>query len=62
MLDTLAGFWTAIWPNLAADALWIPVAALYHRWLRGHLRQVQAATRELEHAAARFHAAVHDRN
>jgi hypothetical protein len=26
----LAGLWPQIWPNLAADILWIPVVGLWH--------------------------------
>lgn len=30
----LAGWWSAIWPNLAANVLWVPLAWVHHRLMR----------------------------
>jgi hypothetical protein len=27
----LAAFWSAVWPNLAADVIWVPLVWLWHR-------------------------------
>jgi hypothetical protein len=55
----LGGFVAAVWPNIAADLLWLPAAALYHRWLRRHLTQVGAAVRQLEEIRAHLHGHDH---
>lgn len=27
---SFAGFWVAVWPNLAADCLWVPLVWTWH--------------------------------
>jgi hypothetical protein len=27
---SFAGFWSAVWPNLAADVIWVPCVWLWH--------------------------------
>lgn len=45
MGTVLAGWWSAIWPNLAANVLWVPLAAAHHVLMRRH-----AARQLAEHA------------
>lgn len=33
----LAGWWLQIWPNLAANVIWVPVAAIHHVLMRRHV-------------------------
>lgn len=38
MAALLAGWWTAIWPNLAASVIWAtPAFVLHHKWLKRHV-------------------------
>lgn len=39
MAALLAGWWSAIWPNLAANVIWIPVVAIAHRILKRYLAE-----------------------
>ncbi|MDI5965709.1 hypothetical protein [Streptantibioticus silvisoli] len=32
----LPGAWASLWPNLAANVIWVPVAALHHVMIRRH--------------------------
>lgn len=51
VLAWLAAFWAAVWPNLAASVLWVPVT-LAGNWLvvRWHTARVH---RHIEHATGR---------
>lgn len=40
-------FWTAIWPNLAANVVWLPLAGGYHWWTRRRFDALHAVIREL---------------
>ncbi|AEW93890.1 MULTISPECIES: hypothetical protein [Streptomycetaceae] len=39
--------WLQIWPNLAANVLWVPLAALHHRRVKRHLHEQQRAVQQL---------------
>lgn len=50
MMTTVADlhhFWTAIWPNLAANIAWIPVVGAYHWWTRHKMTALHDTIREL---------------
>lgn len=34
-----ADFWTQVWPNLAANMVWVPLAWGWSRWHRRQLRR-----------------------
>lgn len=40
-------FWTAIWPNLAANVVWLPLAGGYHWWTRRRFDALHAVIHEL---------------
>lgn len=37
----LASTWTATWPNLLANVLWVPVVVVHHRLMKRHLRALR---------------------
>lgn len=39
--------WTAIWPNLAANVAWVPLAGAYHWWTRRRFDALHDTLREL---------------
>lgn len=43
-MNWLAHTWTAVWPNLAANVLWVPLVALHHILMRRHVDRRQAET------------------
>jgi hypothetical protein len=40
MSGWLWGAWGQIWPNLAANVLWVPLAAAHHVLIRRHITQL----------------------
>ena len=42
----LASTWTATWPNLLANVLWVPVVWVHHRVMKRHITQLHAAHRQ----------------
>ncbi len=46
MAAWLASAWGQIWPNLAANVLWVPLAALHHRRMKRHIRRLHEEHRE----------------
>jgi hypothetical protein len=40
----LAGFWSAVWPNLAADVIWVPLVWAWH-----HTKLDRKLTEQREH-------------
>lgn len=42
----LAGWWAAIWPNLAANVIWVPAAAVHHVLIKRHISREHEKTRE----------------
>lgn len=47
MADWLWGAWLQIWPNLAANVIWVPAAALHHVLLKRHItRTMQPPSKE----------------
>jgi hypothetical protein len=46
----LSTAWGQVWPNLLADALWVPLAAW---WARSHLRRATARNAAAVEAALR---------
>jgi hypothetical protein len=40
-------FWTAVWPNLAANVVWLPLVGGYHWWTRRRFDALHAIIREL---------------
>jgi hypothetical protein len=47
MAAALAGWWSAIWPNLAANVIWVPAAALHHVLIRRHITREHEKTRNV---------------
>jgi hypothetical protein len=47
MMTEIHGFWTAIWPNLAANVVWLPLAGSYHWWTRRRFDVLHDTIREL---------------
>lgn len=46
-MSTLVGWWAAVWPNLAANVLWVAPAFLtHHKLLKRHVDRQHAATQE----------------
>lgn len=43
----LQQFWIAIWPNLAANVVWIPLAGIYHWWTRRRFDSLHDSIHEL---------------
>lgn len=48
----LASTWSQLWPNLLADALWVPLAAW---WLHSRIRRIAARHAAAVEAALRHH-------
>ena len=46
-MSELHGFWTAIWPNLAANVVWIPVVGAHHWWTRRKMAVLHDTIHEL---------------
>lgn len=46
-MATLHSFWTAIWPNLAANVAWIPIVGLHHQWVRYRMGALHETIQEL---------------
>ena len=47
----LASWWTAIWPNLAANVIWMtPAFVLHHLLMRRHVTRLTRQYREEPHA------------
>jgi hypothetical protein len=42
----LVGVWGQIWPNLAANVLWVPVAALHHLLMRRHIARLHESLKK----------------
>lgn len=40
MAAWLASTWSSIWPNLAANILWIPLVGVHHVLLRRHVARL----------------------
>lgn len=47
VVERLYGFWTAVWPNLAANVVWIPVVGAHHWWTRHKMTVLHDTIREL---------------
>ena len=47
----LVGWWIAVWPNLAANVIWIPVVAVSHRLTKQHI--ARKGLQEQAHAERR---------
>lgn len=47
MMAGLHKFWTAIWPNLAANVAWIPVVWVHHLWMRHRVTMLHDTIHEL---------------
>jgi hypothetical protein len=43
----LQHFWTAVWPNLAANVVWIPVVWVHHQWMRRRVNVLHDTIHEL---------------
>lgn len=46
-------FWSAVWPNLAANALWVPVAYAAHWWLKHRRHRHAQAAADQRHSDLR---------
>lgn len=46
-VSDLYSFWLAVWPNLAADVVWVPLVGIYHLWTRRHLNALHTVLHEL---------------
>lgn len=44
---SLHSFWVAIWPNLAANVVWIPVVGAHHWWTRHKMAALHDTVHEL---------------
>lgn len=62
-MTTIHHLWTAVWPNLAANVVWIPVVGAHHWWTRRRMTVLHDIIHEL-HALKRAdstrHGAAHD--
>lgn len=47
MITSLSSFWAAIWPNLAANVVWIPIVGAHHWWTRHKMAVLHETMREL---------------
>lgn len=60
----LAGAWGAVWPNLAANLVWIPIVWAAHRaWVTGQRVERQMHTEYIERLHQQHErqiAAIHD--
>lgn len=46
-MRTLLGWWSALWPNLAASVIWAtPAFVAHHRLIRRHIDRQHARTQE----------------
>ncbi|EST24398.1 hypothetical protein [Streptomyces roseochromogenus] len=45
----LWGAWLQVWPNLAANVLWVPVVGVHHWLTCRHLRALHEQQRHLHH-------------
>lgn len=43
-MNWLAHTWAAVWPNLAANVLWVPLVAIHHVLMRRHVDRCHAET------------------
>lgn len=39
--------WQQVWPNLAGNVLWVPVAGVHHWLTRRHIRTLHSQHREM---------------
>lgn len=46
-MATVHHLWTAIWPNLAANVVWIPLVGLHHLWTRYRMNVLHDTIHEL---------------
>lgn len=46
MAAWIASAWGQVWPNLAANVLWVPLAALHHLAIKRHSRRLHAQYRQ----------------
>lgn len=46
-MTTVHGLWTAIWPNLAANVVWVPVVGAHHWWTRRRMTALHDTIHEL---------------
>ncbi len=60
-MSDLHHFWTAIWPNLAANVVWVPLAGAYHWWTRRRFDALHDTLRELHGQEQRIHHSTEDR-
>jgi hypothetical protein len=42
----LWGAWLQVWPNLAANVLWVPVVGIHHLAMKRHLARLHAQQRQ----------------
>jgi hypothetical protein len=45
----LTTVWSEVWPNLAANVLWVPIVGIHHMLTRRHLRVLREQQRQLHH-------------
>lgn len=55
MGEWVAFVWAQVWPNLITEAMWVPIAWLYHRWMKRHLAAVHTAVEELRELSEKLH-------
>lgn len=46
MADWLWGAWLQVWPNLAANVLWVPVVGIHHLAMKRHIGRLHAQQRQ----------------
>lgn len=56
MGQLLFGWWLQIWPNLAANVIWVPVAAIHHVLMKRHVDRRHQQLKD--HVAAMVETAV----
>ncbi|MGE7439610.1 hypothetical protein [Kitasatospora sp. NPDC001175] len=44
--------WLQVWPNLAANVIWVPVVGIHHLLVRRHLRHLHNTIRRDQYPAA----------
>jgi hypothetical protein len=42
----VAANWSAVWPNLEANVIWVPFAAWHHVLIKRHITREHEKTRE----------------
>lgn len=47
MAASLLSAWGQVWPNLAANVIWVPVVGVHHWLTRRHLRALREEQRRL---------------